>query len=438
MSTEKNYQFETTAIHGGQIPDPTTGARAVPIYQTTSYVFNDVAHAKNLFSLQEEGNIYSRVNNPTVDVLEKRLSLLEKGVGAVATASGQSAITLAILALAQSGDEIISDSNIYGGTYNLFANTFATFGITVKFVDGSNPKNFEAAITPKTKAIFAESIGNPSLQVFRTKEVAAVAHAANIPLIIDNTFTSPYVYRPIEYGADIVVHSATKWIGGHGTTIGGIIVDSGNFDWNNERFPSFTEPDESYHGARYATDFENAGYITKVRVQLLRDIGPSLSPFSAFLLLQGLETLHVRIDRHNENAAKVASFLEQHPEVEWVSYPGLTTHPSHELAKQTFEKGFGSVITFGVKGGRDTAEAVINNVELWSHLANVGDAKSLIIHPASTTHLQLSDEELKTTGVTEQLIRLSVGLESVDDLIEDLDQSLRQAVASQKESITIS
>ncbi|KAB7704714.1 aminotransferase class V-fold PLP-dependent enzyme [Bacillus aerolatus] len=429
---ERNRKFETNTVHGGQIPDPVTGSRAVPIYQTTSYVFQSTDHAKKLFSLEEEGNIYSRMSNPTVDVFEKRMALLEKGTGAVATSSGQAAITLALLTLASAGDEIVSASNIYGGTYNLFASTFANYGITVKFVDGTNPENFKAAITDKTKAVFAETIGNPSLHILDTEAVANIAHDNGIPLVIDNTFATPFVNRPIEYDADIVVHSATKWIGGHGNAIAGVIIDSGTFDWNNPRFPQFTEPDKSYHGVRFAEDFGDKGYITKVRAQLLRDFGSSLSPFNAFLLLQGLESLHVRVERHNENAAKLAEYLEKHPAVSWVTYPGLPSHPSHERAKEVLENGFGSVLVFGAKGGRQAAENVIDQVKLWSHLANVGDAKSLIIHPASTTHQQLSDEELKATGVTEELIRLSVGLEAIDDLIEDLDQALQKAEKQQK------
>lgn len=435
MTQENNFEFATLAIHGGQELDSDSRSRAVPIHQTTSYVFENVDHAKRLFSLQENGHIYSRIGNPTVDVFEKRIAALENGVGAVATASGQAAILLALLTLVKAGDEIVSASNIYGGTYNLFASTLPNYGINVKFVDGSKPEEFVEAITDKTKAIFAETIGNPSLDVLDIEVISEIAHEHGLPLIVDNTFATPYVTRPIDLGADIVIHSATKWIGGHGTAIGGVIVDGGKFNWNTERFPGFTEPDPSYHGVRYAEDFGEAGYITKVRAQLLRDFGATLSPFNAFLLLQGLETLHLRIQRHNENAAQLAAYLEDHPLVEWVSYPGLRSHRSHELAKDILKNGFGSVVVFGVKGGRSQAERVIDNVKLWSHLANVGDAKSLIIHPASTTHLQLSDEDLKATGVTDDLVRLSVGIESINDLITDLDSALQKAHA-ESESVS--
>ncbi|HEX6594028.1 MAG TPA: aminotransferase class I/II-fold pyridoxal phosphate-dependent enzyme [Bacillota bacterium] len=429
MSNFKFPKQETVLIHGGQEPDPTTGSRAVPIYQTTSYVFKDTEHAQNLFGLKEPGNIYSRIMNPTVDTFEKRIALLEDGSAAVATSSGMAAITFSILNVADAGDEIIADSNLYGGTYNLFIHTLPRYGIQVKLVDGTNPENFEKAITPKTKAIFAESITNPSLHVFDVEAVADIAHKHHVPLIIDNTF-SPYMFQPLKWGADIVVHSATKWIGGHGTTIGGVVVDGGRFDWNDERFPGFTEPDESYHGLKYA-DLGPLAFATKLRVQLLRDIGAALSPHSAFLLLQGLETLHLRIERHNENAQKVAAFLQKHPSVDWVNYPGLEDHPSHELGKKYFTNGFGSVITFGIKGGREAGQKVIDQVKLWSHLANVGDAKSLIIHPASTTHQQLSDEDLKKSGVAKELIRLSVGIETVEDALADLDQAIAKATNDQ-------
>ncbi|WP_249869386.1 O-acetylhomoserine aminocarboxypropyltransferase/cysteine synthase family protein [Oceanobacillus saliphilus] len=422
-----NFQNpETLLLHGGQQPDPSTGSRAVPIYQTTSYVFRDTEHAQNLFGLAESGNIYSRIMNPTVDAFEQRVAQLEDGVGAVATSSGMAAITLAILNIAGSGDEIIADSNLYGGTYNLFATTLPRYGITVKFVDGTDPSEIEAAITSKTKAVFGEIITNPSLYVFDVEKVAEVAHKHGVPLIIDNTFATPYIAKPLAWGADIVVHSATKWIGGHGTTIGGIVVDGGKFDWSNGRFPGFTEPDESYNGLKYI-DLGGAAFITKLRVQILRDIGACLSPQNAFLLLQGLETLHLRIERHAENAVKVAEYLQEHPAVEWVSFPGLEEHPSHQLAKKYFKSGYGSVITFGIKGGRDAGRQLIDNVKLWSHVANVGDAKSLIIHPASTTHQQLSADDLKKSGVTEELVRLSVGLESVDDILADLDQAIETA-----------
>ncbi|MFC3039905.1 O-acetylhomoserine aminocarboxypropyltransferase/cysteine synthase family protein [Virgibacillus xinjiangensis] len=426
MSQFQSFNPETVLLHGGQQPDPTTGSRAVPIYQTTSYVFRDTEHAQNLFGLAEPGNIYSRIMNPTVDAFEQRMAQLEDGVGAVATSSGMAAITLSILNIASSGDEIVADSNLYGGTYNLFANTLPRYGIDVKFVDGTDPEAIRAAITDKTKAVFGEIITNPSLYVFDVEKVAEIAHEYQIPLIIDNTFATPYVAKPLTWGADIVVHSATKWIGGHGTTIGGVVVDGGRFNWDNERFPGFTEPDESYAGLQYK-DLGPAAFITKLRVQLLRDIGASLSPQNAFLLLQGLETLHLRVERHAKNAEKVASYLEKHPAVEWVSFPGLDSHPSHELAKKYFAFGYGSVITFGIQGGREAGRTLIDNVNLWSHVANVGDAKSLIIHPASTTHQQLKAEDLQKSGVKEELVRLSVGIESPQDILADLDQAIAKA-----------
>ncbi|SHM64573.1 PLP-dependent aspartate aminotransferase family protein [Gracilibacillus kekensis] len=430
-----NFQFpqsETNLLHGGQQVDPATNSRAVPIYQTTSYVFNDTEHAQNLFALAEMGNIYSRIMNPTVDAFEQRIALLEDGVAAVGTASGASAITLAILNLANAGDEIIADSNLYGGTFNLFNKTLPKYGIDVKFVDGTDPENFRTAITSKTKAIFGEVITNPSLNVFDIEAVADIAHENGVPLIIDNTFATPYVCKPISWGADIVVHSATKWIGGHGTSIGGVVVDSGRFNWNSDRFPGFTEPDESYNGIRFGIDIGPPAFAIKLRVQLLRDIGPSLSPQNAFYFLQGLETLHLRIKQHSDNTKTVANYLENHPQVEWVSYPGLENHPSNKLAKKYFFCNlFGSMIVFGIKGGKEAGRQVIDNVNLWSHVANVGDAKSLIIHPASTTHQQLNEEELKLSGVTEELIRLSVGIESADDIIADLDSAIAKATNSE-------
>lgn len=433
MSKEqfRSTGVETQLIHGGQQVDPTTQSRAVPIYQTTSYVFKDSEHAQNLFALAEPGNIYTRIMNPTIDAFEQRVAILEDGVAAVATASGMSAITLAIFNLAGTGDEIIADSNLYGGTYNLFKETLPKYGINVVFVDGTDPENFRAAITDKTKAIFAETITNPSLYVFDIEAVADIAHEHGVPLIIDNTFASPYGAKPIQWGADIVIHSATKWIGGHGTSIGGIVVDGGRFDWTQGRFPGFTEPDETYHGIRFGTDVGPAAFALKLRVQLLRDIGPSLSPQNAFYFLQGLETLNLRIKRHSENTEKVASYLVNHPEVEWVNYPGLASHPSHELAKKYLIDTFGSIITFGVKGGREVGRKVIDHIKLFSHVANVGDAKSLIIHPASTTHQQLDAEALKASGVSESLIRLSVGLESIDDIIADLDQAIAKATGTE-------
>lgn len=430
MSKFQFHNPETVLLHGGQVPDPTTGSRAVPIYQTTSYVFRDTEHAQNLFGLSEPGNIYTRIGNPTVDAFEQRVAHLEDGVAAVATSSGMAAITLAILNVAGAGDEIIADSNLYGGTYNLFATTLPRYGIDVKFVDGTKPEEFKGAITDKTKAIFAEIITNPSLNIFDVEAVGKIAHAAGIPLIIDNTFATPYTTKPLTWGADIVVHSATKWIGGHGTTIGGIVVDGGRFNWDNERFPGFTEPDASYHGLRYA-EVGPAAYATKLRVQLLRDIGACLSPQSAFLLLQGLETLHLRVERHNKNAVEVAAYLKNHPAVAWVNFPGLKEHPSHELAKKYLANGFGSIITFGIKGGRDAGKKLIDGVTLWSHVANVGDAKSLIIHPASTTHQQLSAEDLVKSGVSEELIRLSIGIESTKDILADLDQAIAGATGEQ-------
>ncbi|GAA0307772.1 O-acetylhomoserine (thiol)-lyase [Gracilibacillus halotolerans] len=422
------YDLETLNVHGGQAPDPTTGSRAVPIYQSTSFVFHDTEHAERLFALDEPGNIYSRIGNPTVDVFEKRMALLEDGVAAVGTSSGMSAITLSILNVASAGDEIIAGTNLYGGTYNLFAVTLPRYGINVKFVDPTEPENFRAAITENTKAIFGEIIGNPGLQVLDVEKVSEIAHEAGVPLIIDNTFATPYGCKPIQLGADIVVHSATKWIGGHGTSIGGVIVDGGRFNWNNGKFPTFTEPDPSYNGIRYAVDFGTLAFITKVRVQLLRDFGASLSPFNAFQLLQGLETLHVRMERHNKNAQELAEYLANHEAVEWVTYPGLEDHPTHDLAKKNFQNGFsGSIIIFGIKGGREAGKQLINNVSLWSHVANVGDAKSLIIHPGSTTHQQLTKEQLEEQGVSEELVRLSVGIESLRDIRNDLDQALAKA-----------
>ncbi|MCM3755906.1 O-acetylhomoserine aminocarboxypropyltransferase/cysteine synthase [Sporosarcina aquimarina] len=422
-----NFQPETLLLHGGQEPDPTTGSRALPIHRTTSFVFRDTDHAKNLFALQEAGNIYTRITNPTVAVFEERIALLEGGTAAVALSSGMAAIAFSILNIAEAGDEIIAAANLYGGTYNLFATTLPKYGITVKFVDSTDPENFRSAITEKTKGVFAETIGNPSLQVLDIEKVASIAHENGVPLLIDNTFASPYGCNPIEFGADVVIHSATKWIGGHGTTIGGVVVDAGKFDWTQGRFPAFTEPDESYHGLRYGIDTASAAFATKLRVQGLRDFGPCLDPDSAFNFLQGLETLHLRIQRHGENAQKVAQFLNEHPSVEWVTYTGLDEHPTAEQAKKYLKNGAGCIIVFGIKGGRDAGRRVIDNIAVWSHVANVGDAKSLIIHPASTTHQQLSGEDLKNSGVTEELIRLSVGLESADDIIADLAQAIEKA-----------
>ncbi|WP_372630123.1 homocysteine synthase [Cohnella sp.] len=425
MTAERQLQPETLAIHAGQQIDPTTYARAVPIYQTTSYGFRDTDHAASLFALQEFGNIYTRVTNPTSDVFEQRIAALEGGVGALATASGQAAITYSILNIVGSGDEIVSATSLYGGTYNLFQHSLAKLGITVRFVDPSDPENFRKAINDKTKALYAETIGNPKGDVLDIEAVAAIAHENGIPLIVDNTFPSPLLLKPIDFGADIVVHSATKFIGGHGTTIGGVIVDSGKFDWKaSGKFPGLTTPDPSYHGAVFTEAVGNLAYIIKARVQLLRDYGAALSPFNSFLLLQGLETLHLRIERHSQNALATAKFLESHPAVEWVNYPGLESHPSYDLAKKYLPKGQGAILSFGIKGGAEAGKKVIGAVKLFSHLANVGDSKSLIIHPASTTHQQLSPEEQLSTGVTEGLIRLSVGTEAIDDILYDLGQAI--------------
>lgn len=422
---ERHYLLDTLAVHAGQEIDPTTFSRAVPIYQTTSYGFRDTEHAANLFALKEPGNIYTRVINPTTDVFEKRIAALEGGVGALGVASGQAAITYSILNIAGAGDEIVSSASLYGGTYNLFAQTLNKLGITVKFVDPSDPDHFRQAITAKTKALYAETIGNPKGDVLDIEAVASIAHEHGIPLIVDNTFPSPYLLRPIEHGADIVVHSATKFIGGHGTSIGGVIVDSGKFDWAAcDKFPGLTQPDPSYHGLVYTEAVGPPAYIIKARVQLLRDLGAALSPFNSFLLLQGLETLHLRLERHSSNALKAARFLEQHEDVEWVSYPGLESHPSHTLAQKYLPNGQGAILSFGIKGGAEAGKRLIHAVKLFSHLANVGDSKSLIIHPASTTHQQLSEQEQAAAGVTPGLIRLSIGTEAIDDILFDLEQAI--------------
>ena len=427
MSEEQNYAAETQALHAGQKPDPATNSRAVPIYQTSSYVFNDTDHAARLFGLQEPGNIYTRIMNPTSDVFEKRVAALEGGVGALATASGMAAITLALLTLAHSGDEIVSSSSLYGGTHTLLHYTFAQFGITVHFVDANDPENFRKAITSKTKAIYAETVGNPKLDTLDIEAVAAIAHENGIPLVIDNTMPSPYLVQPFAFGADIVIHSATKYIGGHGTSIGGVIVDSGKFPWNNGKFPQLSEPDPSYHGVNFWEALGNQAYITKARVQGLRDLGPCISPFNSFLLLQGLETLHLRMERHSQNAFAVAEFLEKHPKVAWVNYPGLPSHPSHELAQKYHTRGlYGGMISFGIKGGVAEGKIFIDSLQLLSLLANIGDAKSLVIHPASTTHQQLSSAEQLASGVTPDLIRLSVGIENVADIIADMEQALQK------------
>jgi O-acetylhomoserine (thiol)-lyase len=429
LNSNRSYGFETLSLHAGQeTADSATGARAVPIYQTTSYVFDSPEHAANLFALKQFGNIYTRIMNPTQDAFERRIAALEGGVGALATASGQAAETLAILNLAGSGDEIVSSASLYGGTYNLFHYTLPKLGITVRFVDSRNPENFRAAINDRTKVVYAETVGNPRLDTLDIQAVAAIAHEHGVPLMVDNTLPTPYLLQPLKHGADIVVHSTTKFIGGHGTAIGGAIVDGGKFDWTNGRFPEFVEPDPSYHGLRYVEALGPIAYIIKARVQLLRDIGASTTPFNSWLFLQGLETLPVRMERHSQNALRVAEFLQSHAAVSWVSYPGLKSHPQYELAAKYHTHGYGAILGFGIKGGLEAGKQLIRHVELFSHLANVGDAKSLIIHPASTTHSQLTPDEQYETGVTPDFIRLSVGLETVDDLIDDLDQALKAAV----------
>jgi O-acetylhomoserine (thiol)-lyase len=425
MSDERTFSgFETLALHGGQTPDPTTGARAVPIYATTSYQFKDTEHAARLFGLQEFGNIYTRIMNPTTDVFEQRIAALEGGVGALATASGQAAETLAILNIAVTGDNIVSSSDLYGGTYNLFRHTLPKLGITTRFVDARDYEGFAQAIDERTKAFFLELVGNPRLDVLDLERISAIAHAQGVPVIVDATTVTPYLWRPIEHGADIVIHSATKYIGGHGTTIGGVIVDSGRFDWANGRFPEFTQPDASYHGLVYTQAFGNLAFILKARVQGLRDIGASQSPFNSFLLLQGLETLPLRMERHSQNALAVARYLSEHSKVAWVNYPGLPSHPSYALAQKYLPKGQSGILGFGVKGGREAGRTFINNLRLFSHLANIGDAKSLAIHPASTTHSQLTAEEQALTGVTADYVRLSIGIETLDDILADLDGAL--------------
>jgi O-acetylhomoserine/O-acetylserine sulfhydrylase len=428
MTTQ--HRFETLQIHAGQEPAPGTNARAVPIYQTTSYVFSDADHGARLFALQEFGNIYTRIMNPTTDVFEKRIAALEGGVAALATSSGQAAQLLAITNIAQAGDNIVSTSYLYGGTYNQFKVTFPRLGIDVKFVDGDEAENFRQAIDDRTKAIYVETIGNPQFNVPDFAALAHIAHENGIPLIVDNTFgAAGYLARPIEHGADIVVQSATKWIGGHGTSIGGVIVDSGKFDWGNGKFPVFTEPAPGYHGLNFyeafgpQSPFGNIAFIIRARVEGLRDLGPSLSPFNAFLFLQGLETLSLRVQRHASNALELAQWLKQHSKVEWVNYLGLPEHPYHQRAKKYLTNGFGGVLNFGIRGGREAGRAFIDNVKLASHLANVGDAKTLVIHPASTTHQQLSDAEQRSAGVTPDLVRVSVGIEHIEDIKADFAQA---------------
>ena len=433
-------RLETLSLHAGQeSPDPTTGARAVPIYQTTSYVFKDTGHAAGLFALQQFGNIYTRIMNPTNDVFERRIAAIEGGTGALAVSSGQAAETLAILNITRVGDEIVSADNLYGGTYQLFHYTLPKLGRTVKFVDSTKPEAFKKAITEKTRAIYAETIGNPKLDIPDFEAIAKIAHEAGVPFIVDNTVGVGLV-KPIDYGADILATSATKFIGGHGTSIGGIIVDAGKFNWGNGKFPEFTEPDPSYHGLKFwevfgnFPDMGNIAFIIKARVQLLRDIGACLSPFNAFLFLQGLETLPLRQRQHSDNALEIARFLKGHPSVAWVNYPGLPDHPSHALAAKHLGRHFGALVGFGIKGGLEAGKKFIESVRLLSHLANIGDAKRLVIHPASTTHSQLTREEQAVTGVTEDFIRLSIGLENTEDIKEDIDQALRKTTTKGSES----
>jgi len=423
---DKKLKIETLALHAGQEPDPTTGSRAVPIYQTTSYQFKNTDHAANLFGLKEFGNIYTRLTNPTTEVFEKRVAALDGGVGALAIASGLAAITLSLLNIAQAGDEIVSADNLYGGTYNLFHYTFPRLGVKVKFVKSNDLDAFQKAITPKTKAIYAESIGNPKLDVADLEGISRVAHKNGIPFVLDNT-VSPYLLRPIDHGVDIVVYSATKFIGGHGTSLGGVIVDSGKFDWTNGKFPLIAEPDPSYHGINFVETLKplgNIAYIVKARVTLLRDLGPALSPFNSFLFLQGLETIHLRLPRHSENALATAKYLKKHTKVSWINYPGLDNSPEKIRSKKYLPNGAGAILGFGIKGGLEAGKNFINSLQLISHVANVGDAKSLAIHPATTTHQQLSPQEQLATGVTPDFIRLSIGLEHIDDIIADIKSAL--------------
>jgi O-acetylhomoserine (thiol)-lyase len=423
------FGFSTRALHAGHRPDAETGSRAVPIYQTTSYVFEDTEHAANLFNLQRFGNIYTRIMNPTTAVFEERMAALERGVGALAVASGQAAQFIALMSLLQQGDEIVAASTLYGGTYTQFDVSFRRLGINTTFVDPDTPENFRRAITPRTRLLYAETIGNPRVNVLDISPVAEMAHAAGIPLVIDNTFASPYLCRPIEHGADIVLHSATKFIGGHGTSIGGVIVDSGRFPWDRGAFPQLLEPSKGYHGIRFYETFGDFAFIMKARVEGLRDFGPALSPFNSFLFLQGIETLKLRMECHSRNALAVAQHLSEHPHVGWVNYPGLASSPYHKLAQKYLPLGAGAIMTFGIRGGLDAGRRFIESLKLFSHLANVGDAKSLVIHPASTTHQQLTDEEKLAGGVTNDMIRLSIGIEDIEDIVWDLDQAL---VAAQR------
>jgi O-acetylhomoserine (thiol)-lyase len=421
---DRVFGFSTRALHAGHRPDSDTGSRAVPIYQTTSYVFEDTEHAANLFNLQRFGNIYTRIMNPTTSVFEERMAALERGVGALAVSSGQAAQFIAIANLLGQGDEIVASKNLYGGTYTQFDVSFRRLGINTVFVDPDDPENFRRAITPRTRVIYGETIGNPLLNVLDIEAIAAIAHDANLPLMIDNTFASPCLCRPIEHGADIVLHSATKFIGGHGTSIGGVIVDSGRFPWDRGTFPQMLEPSKGYHGIRFYETFGDFAYIMKARVEGLRDFGPALSPFNSFLFLQGLETLKLRMDCHSRNALEVARFLSGHTKVAWVNYPGLPTSRYHSLAQKYLPRGAGAIMSFGIRGGLEAGKRFIESLQLFSHLANVGDAKSLVIHPASTTHQQLSDEEKQACGISNELIRLSVGIEEIEDILWDLDQAL--------------
>jgi O-acetylhomoserine (thiol)-lyase len=425
-NNSRKFGFATRQLHAGYSPDPTTGSRAVPIYQTTSYQFKSTEHAANLFALKELGNIYTRIMNPTTDVLEQRIADLEGGVGALATSSGHAAQAQAIFTLCNAGDHIVSSSRLYGGTYNQFHYTLPKLGIEVTFVDPTDPQNFEKAIRPNTKILYGETLGNPDIAVFPFEEVAEIAKKHKIVLMIDNTFATPYLFRPFEWGANIIVHSTTKFIGGHGTSIGGVIVDGGNFDWTSGRYPNFTEPDPSYHGLVYAslTSVGLPPFAIKARVQVLRDIGGCQSPFNSWQTIQGIETLSLRIERHVQNAQAVAEFLEKHPKVSWVMYPGLKSHPDYERAKKYLPKGPGAILGFGIKGGAEAGKKFIDSLQLFSHLANVGDARSLAIHPATTTHSQLTAEQQVTAGVSPDFIRLSVGIEDIDDILWDLNQAL--------------
>jgi O-acetylhomoserine (thiol)-lyase len=424
---DRSFGFGTLCLHAGQIPDPTTGARAVPIYQTTSYVFDSAEHAASLFNLQTFGNVYSRLSNPTVAVFEERMAALENGRAALALASGQAAQMTALLTLLQAGDELVSASTLYGGTYSQFEVNFRRMGIDTKFVHPDDPENFRKAITGKTKALYAETMGNPGINVLDIEAVARIAHEAGVPLVIDNTFASPYLCRPMDFGADIVVHSATKFIGGHGTTMGGVVVESGRFPWDNGKFPEMTEPSRGYHGVRFYETFGDFGFMMKCRMETLRTMGSCLSPLNAFLLLQGLETLHVRMDRHVSNAMRVAEFLAAHPQVAWVNFPGLESSRYHALAQKYLPKGTGSIMTFGIRGGMEAGVRFIEACQFLSHLANVGDAKTLVIHPASTTHRQLSEEEQVRAGIGPDMIRLSIGIEDIEDILWDIGQALEKA-----------